>query len=285
MCVRDEALNILVTGRGSGSWQIRGVELGGAIGATVERNASRVKGYDLAVVVKRPRPDLLHRLREVGTPVVWDVVDAWPQPDGNEWDRERCLAWLRGEVETIRPAAIVAATGAMAADCAEFGVPVLALPHHGRPGQRMNPIRERAQAIGYEGGEQYLGRWREILQNECTRRKWMFHVNPKWLGDVDIVVAVRAQQGYAARNWKSGVKLANAQITGTPCILNNESGYRETKSGGELWADDATELSICLDSLAHRATRQHASAVLRSRAITLESVARTYKEWLEALRF
>jgi hypothetical protein len=279
-------MKVLVTGRGgsTGSWAIRGEQIGRAIGATVEANANCVKGFDLAVVVKRPRADMLSRLRQRGVPVVWDVVDSWPQPDGNLWDRERCLGWLRREVYTVRPAAIVAATQAMAADCEEFGVPVMALPHHARPGIEMNPIRPAVRTVGYEGGEQYLGRWRETLERECARRGWAFTVNPCRLADVDIVVAVREQDGYAARHWKSGVKLANAQGSGTPCVLSRECGYAETACGAEAWADSAEEMSEALDALAPWQTRHSVSKALRSHRPGIDDLAKRYSSWLSSLR-
>lgn len=269
--------NVLITGRGtSGSWSIRGAQLGAAIGATVEPNASKVKGYQIAVVVKRPRADLLHRLETAGVPVVWDIVDSYPQPAGNEWDRDQCMAWLRSQVATIKPAGIVAATKAMAQDCAEFGVPVLALPHHARPGQMANPIRERVQTIGYEGGEQYLGHWRDLLEKESADRGARFVCNPASLSALDILVACRAASGYAARKWKSNVKLANAQGSGTPIICNREAGYLETASGAEYWADDETEMRIAFDALMSWDARRSLKFV----APELEDVAETYKTWL-----
>lgn len=272
-------MNILITGRGtSGSWQIRGVQLGAAIGATVEPNASKVKGYQVAVVVKRPRPDLLHRLSSVGVPIVWDIVDSWPQPAGNEWSRDECMVWLREQVRWIKPAGIVAATRQMALDCEEFAVPVLALPHHARPGQVINPIRERVKLVGYEGGEQYLGRWRAMLEAECGRRDWWFAVNVAKLAELDIVVAVREAKGYAARHWKSGVKLANAQGSGTPVVCNRSAGYMETASGGEQWADDETEMRAALDALASLEARRE--AVAKFIAPQMDEIANTYKTWL-----
>jgi hypothetical protein len=277
---------ILVTSRsGSGSWAIRGVQLGGAIGATVERNASKVKGYDLAVLVKRQKPDLLHRLHSVGVPIVWDVVDAWPQPEGGSWGRETCLQWLRDEVATIRPVGIVAATQAMAEDCAEFGIPVIALPHHARPSQPRNPIRLRVQTIGYEGAERYLGHWYDVLNAECAMRRWRFLVNPAHLSDLDIVVAFRSHKGYAAQHWKSNVKLANAQGSGTPCVLNCERGYMETHQGGALWANTPEELSTALDTLTDVHARRKAADALHASEITLTMVADSYKTWLHQLKF
>ena len=119
-------MNLLVTGSGkSGSWQIRGVELGRAMGATVLANAIDIGPFDVAVVVKRPPVDLVRRIHDAAVPLVWDIVDAWPQPHGNAWGRAEGINWLAGMISTIRPRALVAATQAMAADCKVFGLPVL----------------------------------------------------------------------------------------------------------------------------------------------------------------
>lgn len=271
-----------MTGRGtSGSWQIRGVQLGQPIGAAVVPNALDVATYDLAVLVKRPTSDLLQRLRSARVRIVWDVVDAYPQPAGNDWKKERCLDWLAEMFVMIRPVGIVAATEAMADDCDRFGVPVLALPHHARPGLRLNPIRP-VKVVGYEGGEQYLGRWREVIEAECARRGWQFQTQPAELADVDIMLALRDNDGYAARHWKSNVKLANAQGSGTPVICGREAGYLETQSGAERWADTPAELTSAFDALEPTEIRFAASRTLKDAAPSLDSIATTYLQWLRS---
>lgn len=275
-------MRLLMTGRGtSGSWQIRGVQLGKSLGASVVPNAMDVAGYDLAVLVKRQTPDLLQRLRRADVPVIWDVVDAYPQPVGNVWDRARCLEWLAGQVRAIRPAAIVAATRAMAQDCEGFGVPVLALPHHARPCLRQNPIRP-LKVLGYEGSEQYLGRWLAIIRRQCAARGLEFVINPAAVEDVDVLLALRDCDGYAPRHWKSNVKLANAQGSGTPVICNREEGYLETASGAEQWADDEDELAAALDALTPTDARRTAAKALRAAAPEIDSVAATYIAWLRS---
>jgi hypothetical protein len=282
-------VKILVVGRGSGgSWEIRGRQLGNAIGATVDPNPAKLKGYDLAIIVKRPRADLLARLHSHGLPVIWDVVDAWPQPHGNEWDEAMCKGWLRTEVERVRPWAIVASTRQMARDCEElkdvdgFGLPVRTVPHHARPGQRLNPIRDKVQAVGYQGGLQYLGFWQRWLEIECAARGWRFALNPAELADVDILVAVRAQTGYAARNWKSNVKLANAQGSATPIICGREAGYLEW-SRGIRWADATSEMPAALYGLSDFDARRKISVELFEGTPKLEDVAAQYRDWLERL--
>lgn len=273
-------MNVLITGRGtSGSWQIRGEQLGRAMGATVQPRALDVAAFDAVVIVKRAEQELVDRVHRAGVPLVWDVVDAWPQPDGNAWSEAACKAWLRQQVQRIRPAAIVAATQAMATDCAAFGVPVLALPHHARPGYTVNPVRPM-QVLAYEGGMQYIGAWLTLLEAECARRGWVFVVNPSTLAGVDALVALRDQNGYAPRAWKSNVKLANAQATGTPIVCNREAGYLETTRGGVLWADTPSEVRAALDTLGNSVVRRELAAELRAWHPSLDAVATTYMRWL-----
>lgn len=275
-------VHLLMTGKGaSGSWQIRGVQLGQTLRAAVVPNAKDLAPYNLAVLVKRQTTDLLQRLHQFKMPVIWDVVDAWPQPIGNAWRKEQCLEWLAGEVKTIRPAGIVAATRAMAQDCESFGVPVLALPHHARPGLRQNPIRP-LKVVGYEGGEKYLGRWLPIIQRQCSARGLRFVINPAEVADVDVLVALRDCDGYAPRHWKSNVKLANAQGSGTPVICNREAGYLETACGAEKWADDEAEFAAALDALESVEVRRSAAQALRAAVPSIDGVAATYLEWLQS---
>lgn len=278
-------MKILVTGTGnSGSWIIRGEQLGAAIGATVEPLCVDPRGYDLAILVKRPPMDLILRLQRYHIPIVYDIVDAWPQPQGNDWSERRCKAWLAERIGIIKPAAIVAATRTMAEDCAWAGVPVLDLPHHARPGLVANPVRERVKVVGYEGGGAYIGEWRGQIEAACAARGWEFRHQPLALADIDIVIAMRDQVGYAPRNWKSNVKLANAQGSGTPVICNREAGYLETLCGAERWADTKDELDNALDELTPHAARQRASEMLRKAAFPLEQAAQTYLSWLNTLR-
>lgn len=277
------ALKILVSGTGhSGSWQIRAVQLGRAIGATVIANAMDVADFDLAILVKRPRTDVIERLRACDVPIAYDVVDAWPQPAANEWGSGQCKAWLRERIDWMAPRLVIAATKQMAEDASSCGLPILTLPHHARPGLMRNPIREAVLNVGYEGGLNNLGGWHEMLEAECADRGWTFRVNPQKLADLDIVVGLRGHMGYAARSWKSNVKLANAQGSGTPCIMSRESGYQETASGAERWADTAEELRTCFDELTPHSARVDASEKLFAAAPKLKNVAKTYREWLES---
>lgn len=278
-------MRVLVTGRGtSGSWQIRGEQLGRAAGAHVQAQALDVAGYDMAVIVKRAPPDLLSRLHRAGTPIVWDVVDPWPQPHGNDWTRDQAMQWLRLALQHIGPSGVIAATETMAADCRELGCRVLCVPHHARPALRRNPIREHVTIVGYEGGKQYIRHWRPIIDDECARRGWRFADAVEQLADVDIVLALRDHSGYPARAWKSNVKLANAQGSGTPVICSPERGYIETDRGGVLYASDRRSLSAAFDKLTSPTIRRNAAAALAASTITLDAAAQTYRQWLAHLR-
>lgn len=269
-------MRVLVTGKGkAGSWVVRGEQLGKAIGADVTQTPQET--YDVSVLVKKAHPDILKKLTGK---IVYDVIDSWPQPLGNQWGRSRTIDWLGAQINAVKPAGIVAATKRMAIDCQAFGIPVLALEHHARPRLRKNPIRKEVRTVGYEGSELYLGQWRKVLESACKAKGWEFVVNPAELAELDIVVALRDCSGYAARHYKSNIKLANAQGSGTPVICNRESGYLETASGAEHWADSKEELLRSLDALADYETRLELSAELYQAAPKLENVAAKYKAWL-----
>jgi hypothetical protein len=278
-----DPLKILLTGRGtSGSWKIRGEQLGHAMGATVVPDAPQhvIDAHDLVIVVKRARQELIARLSR--KPVVWDVVDAWPQPEGNSWDRAESLAWLESQMAVLKPIAVVAATDKMAADCRGQ---VLSLRHHARPGLRANPVRTQVSTVGYEGSARHLGRWKEFFDEECARRGWRFVVNPPELADLDIVIAARETTGYPAKWWKSGVKLANAQGSGTPCIANREAGCVEIATGAQRWADTDGEFRACFDEMESYHLRVALSRQMLGATISLEATAERYRKWLGQLSF
>lgn len=275
-------MKVLITGKGtSGSWQIRGVQLGAALGARVEPMAS-AGDADVVVGVKRLPEQLLGGLRD--RPLVWDVVDAWPQPEGNDWSGRFCRQWLHKEVARIKPAAIIAATAKMAEDLREFDLPVLYLPHHHRPGIARNPISETVRVVGYEGGVDYVRPWQRAIEAACRRIGAMFVINPPALAEVDVVLALRGSTGYAPRNWKSGVKLANAHGSGTPWIGGREAGYLEMSRGAEYWADSPQELETALEWLLPQANRQAVSDRFLQCAFTVEMAAEKLRAFLCKLR-
>jgi hypothetical protein len=280
-------VKVLVTGSGnSGSWQIRGEQLGSEIGAVVKsrRVISHldIQAADLVVVVKRVDSKVLRMIREAKKPWVFDAVDFYPQPECATWSKEVAIRWVKNRITEYRPNAIVWPNGQMMEDC-NTGLTETVIYHHYRPGIAINPIRLEIKTIAYEGGEQYLGGWLQEITRECERRGWAFVVNPRNMADIDVVLAVRDVRGYAQRSWKSNVKLANAHASGTPFIGSPECGYIETATGKERWIISLSDLTQMLDDLEDYNTRKAISETFIQAAIPVERAAAQLKELLNGL--
>lgn len=276
-------MRLLVTGSGrSGSWQVRGEQLGRAIGARVVARATEaeIRRADVVVLVKRAPVEMLAALARHPR-VVWDVVDAWPQPRGVRLSEADAKAWLAGELRRVAPVAVVWPTQRMQADAGWQG-PQTVVRHHGwnryRPREIDGPIR----VVGYEGAAHYLGRWHEALARACAARGWQFQVNGD-MQQADIGVALRDGACYAATHWKSNCKLANLQRLGIPAICSMESGYLETASGAETWITRRSQIDPALDALSDPDTREQRAQAMRACDIPLEVVAADYRRWLDAL--
>lgn len=278
-------MKILVTGKGSsGSWAIRGKQLGQAIGADVRAMATDARGYDLAVVVKRTPPEVMQAIRKADIPWVLDVVDMYPQPACVGWTLKEGVSWVRKRIADLAPSAVIWPCKRMMDDCA-MDLPQKVLYHHHRPEIRENPIWEKVSRIGYEGDARYLEGWRPKIEQECDRRGWTFVINPNELRDIDIVLAVRGDKwnGELIPRWKSNVKLANAHGSGTPFVGQEEAGYLETASGVEYWANDPASLRRSLDWLVSQDTREVVRDRFLQKAYSLESAATDLKAFLYGL--
>lgn len=232
-------MKLLFTGRGtSGSWRIRGEQLGKALGATVEPKSTR-GDHDLAVVVKRAS---VAQVASLGRWVL-DIVDPYPQPASYHWNRDQAITWVRGYIQELKPNAVIWPTQRMREDC-DTGLPGLVLPHHHRPGLVGNAD---PKLVGYEGGERYLGKWRPALEAECSKRGLAFVVNPPDYSRLSVVVALREGGGYVCRHFKSGVKHSNAVAIGARFIGQPECGYVEQACGREEWVESPADLGAALD--------------------------------------
>jgi hypothetical protein len=278
-------MKLLVTGKGgkSGSWFVRGRQLGEAIGAEIQPMAehSDCKSADLIICVKRTPTELMRNIAASGRPWVYDVVDAWPQPAGNAWSREQSTQWLRGTLKLLSPTAVVFGTHRMQED-AQFDGPSIVLPHHAWPKYTPISVKKSVQTVGYEGAENYLGRWQRVIQSECDRRGWLFVVN----GDMtkaDIGIALRDVPGYPAGAWKPGTKLSNLQALGLPALLSPECGYREQSNGSEYWIEHPDDVAAAFNELADPDLRSLISINQQESAPRLEQVAKDYQAWLRTL--
>lgn len=279
-------MKVAVTGRGkAGSWQMRGQQLGAAIGAHVESQMRSFAGFDAVVVVKRTPADVIEGIRKAGVPWVYDFVDAYPQPTCSQWSRDQAIVWARETLAYLKPNAVIWPTERMRDDCDPFQrVRGAVIPHHCRAGAAINPVRPRVARIGYEGALPYLACWEAAIRKECASRGIEFVCNPQRLADLDIVVAFRGGEwsGYVQRHWKSHVKLANAHGSGTPFVGQRESGYLENASGCEYWAESMMEFRTAIDWLAEQPARQIVSDRFQASAYRIEDAAAALRGLLNA---
>jgi len=164
------------------------------------------------------------------------------------------MAWLHGELRRIQPDAVVWPTERMMRD-AGFSGPQIALPHHAWERYQASDVSEQVRIVGYEGAENYLGRWRAIVQRECDKRGWVFQINGD-MQNADIGIALRDGEGYAQKNWKPGTKLANIQALGIPALCSPEMGYREIANGSEHWIETADDVAIAFSALESSCARE-----------------------------
>lgn len=275
-------MRVTFTGNGTaGSWKIRGEQIAAALNVPAIPRIQHFQG-ELLVVVKRVPDNLSAILR--GRPWVWDVVDAYPQPLSSEWTEREAKRWLKDTINRLSPTAIIWPNRQMMQD-AEFDGPQTVIYHHARPGGAINPVRERVSVVGYEGSRRYIEQWAPHIDAECRKRNWRFVINPGSLSDCDIVLALRGEpfSGYVPKHWKSNVKLANAHATGTPFVGALESGYIETASGAEYWAETPGQLRMAFDWLTDQSAREQVSDRFRQKTITLEKAAAEYGAFLYGL--
>lgn len=282
-------MKLLFTGNrpNAGSWKIRAEQLGGAMRADVIPHTLDVARYDAVVAVKRHSPQLPAACRAAGVPLIWDMVDPWPQPVGNAWAEPEARAWLRAELSRVSPRLVIAATRQMAQDVIAAGFPAVVVPHHARNGPRCSAPREKVRIVGYDGSLSQLGAWAHAVEEECARRGWkcaLGHATEQDYAQFDIVLALRGSEGYAPRAWKSGVKLANAQAAGIPFVGSPEAGYLDLRvPGAERFVTTATELRAALDKLTPVSERKRVAEWMATVAptVSLEAVARRMRDAIE----
>lgn len=249
-------MNVLIVGTGKGSWIMRGLQLGAAIGARVTSfpKADDWTWADVAVLIKRVGPTFAPLAHAAGTPVVWDAVDFWKQPTDNRLGMVGAMDLLKQWINTIRPAVTIGATQAMADACG--GV---YLPHHSWDGLVPTPARETVQTVAYEGNPAYLELWHERLRKACAKRGWSFVVNPPDIRQADLIVNFRhgVWDGVMPREWKSGVKVVNAVAAGRPLIGQDCAARREINPQGSI----VEEVFPTLDQAFDRWTMYEARAM------------------------
>lgn len=278
-------MNLLMVGvnKRPGSWDIRGLQLGAALGAravSVPDDADW-RWADVVVLVKHAGPRLAQQAHRAGVPIVWDALDFWPQPDSNGRPEDQARLLLQQAITAIRPALVIGATQAMG----DAGGGAY-LPHHGRPGLEPVDASPELQIVAYEGNPSFLGAWEGRLRSMCTARGWTFLLNPPDLRRADLIVALREGpwDGWACRQWKSGVKLVNAVAAGRPVITQDTAAAREIGPPGSI-VETPAELEAALDHWTPFEARAAAADECRALApvYSLSAVATQYRLLLERL--
>jgi hypothetical protein len=275
-------VNVLIIGSGKGSWSIRGLQLGDAIGARVTSSPSPgdFAWAEIIVLVKHAITNWGVAAKQTGAAIVWDALDFWPQSHNGATERE-AMEMLHAKVRPCPPDLIIAATESMATAIGGY-----CLPHHSWPGMSATPAREHVRTVVYEGSDIYLGRWAEWLHDACAARGWHFKVNPPHLTEADIIVAFRDRQwdGWICREWKSGVKAGNAIVAGRPLLMQDCASRRELQPAGSL-VETREDLAAALDYWTPYDVRAAVvdAAAARAPRFHLASVAATYRSRLEAV--
>lgn len=277
-------MNLLIIGRGQGSWIMRGQQLGAALGARVTSHPTDADfaWASVVILIKRDGPTWARKAHEAGLPVVWDALDFWRQPMDNAASEVGAHDMLRHQLDLVEPDLFVGATDAMA----EAGDGIC-LPHHSWSGLEPTPARDTVRVVGYEGNPRYLGSWDAILRRACDARGWTFAINPPDLRAVDIFVSLRdgPWDGWMCRQWKSGVKVVNAIAAGRPILTQAIAPVRELQAPGSI-VESAADLEQACDRWAPLEARSAVVDVCRGLAPSLrvEALADRYRGLLAQVR-
>lgn len=280
-------MKILMVGVGAGSWQMRGVQLGRAMGARVTSTprATDWAWADVVVLVKRAAITWAAEARRCGKPVVWDALDFWEQPEDNHKPMAEMITAARQIATDAGVTTVIGATQRMASDLG--GV---YLPHHCREGLTPQPMRAKAERVGYDGTKKYLGRWLKALEDACRRLGLTFVLHPERLSDVDVLVSFRDGKwdGPVCRAWKSGVKYVNAIAAGRPVLTLGDDAFYEMRPYGYVVSDTRDLIDRLADVVTQdpRDTlraRAFEDGVRRGPLFTVEAVARDYQKILSAV--
>lgn len=275
-------MNLLVVGGDTkGAWQMRGVQLGRAMGARVTATPSDKDWAwaDRVVLVKRAAACWDGQARRLKVPVIWDVLDCWAQPEQNGESRECHVDQVRRIAKAAGVSLLICATRAMADDLG--GV---YLPHHCRQGLAPAPPRGRTHVVGYDGHKKYLGRWLPALGQACASLGLRFVINPPDLRGVDVLVSFRDGRwdGWACRQWKSGVKHVNAIVAGRPMLSQPSAAHDELMPIGTV-IEDVDQVRDALVVLMRRDVRDEAyrTGLIWANEFQVTTIAGRYADLLQ----
>lgn len=264
---------VLFVGSGQGSWEVRGRQIGAALGACVTCRPTPLdwRRADVAILVKRAVGYAATAPRRAA--LIWDVLDSWRQPEENHRTTQEYAAEIQRLCVLFQIRHVIGATRQMGDD-----IGGVYLPHHARPWLELHPPRESARIVAYEGTRKYLGSWLKALEAVCHARQMRFVVNPPSIADADVVVAFRDGQwdGPLCRQWKSGVKYVNALVAGKPVITQPCAGVDEIAPVA-CRVDRIDQLGAALDEAIARRDEAYQLARARRQEYSIEAIAARYR--------
>ena len=233
---------------------------------------------DVVVLVKRAAEVWWKEAAACGKPIVWDVLDFWPQPNANTVpvnEHRHRIAQVQRE---CRASLLIGATEAMARD-----IGGLYLPHHCRLGLAPTEPRATASVVAYDGSPRYLGSWAPAISKACEALGLQFVLNPAHLSTADILVSFRDAEwdGEVCRQWKSGVKFVNAICAGRPIVTHACAALTEIRPMS-VTIDSLDALTEALDLATGPAFRERAyeDGLQRAPGFTVDAIAARYLELL-----
>jgi hypothetical protein len=274
-------MTLLFVGCDKGAWQMRGRQIGDALGArwTAKPRFDEWKKGDVVVLVKRAAlawTTQAQAARRRGVRIVWDVLDYWRQPADNGRTAGDLVADIRTVAAFIQVDRLIGATQAMAT-----AIGGVYLPHHARISLAPAPLRRDGHlVVAYEGQARYLEAWGPALEQVCADRGLRFVINPPDLRDADLVVALRggAWDGAICRQWKSGIKYINALVAGRPVLTQPSAAFDEIRPVGQT-IDRLEQLPAAVDRLLELGPRAAAVKLARRRAgeFDIRTIADRYR--------
>lgn len=276
---------------GAGTWQIRAKQIASHINARLDPDLTKPNECDAVILVKRPLENLLRRIRKFNKPIIWDMQDSWfqkkEQGDMSNYDKPKIMNWLKDYLDTVNPIHVIATSTSMKNDLESLGYKSTIINHFYRPNIIVNPIREQLNIVGIEGTRMQYGTWPSKLKIICKKMDYTFienfEPNKDKLHLFDVVITMREHTGYAALNWKSNVKLANAHGSGTPGIFGEEQSYKDTASGFELWASTEEKIIESLKNLEPYDVRKNISENFLKSKISIEQIAEDYRKLINLI--
>lgn len=270
-----------------GTWVIRAKQIAPYINAKLDANFTN-DNCDIIILIKKPEQKILEKIIKSNIPIIWDIQDCWPQTLNKNLGnapREEFLKYFEDLLGNIRPNVVLATSTQMKKDIENFGYESVIINHHHRKSISINPLREKLQVVGIEGSPFQIGTWEKKLNRICNSLNLKFRANLNTavdkLAKFDVVINIRDNTGYAARYWKSNIKLANAHGSGTPAVCSREQSYLDNATGYEKWADTVDEIVAAIDELRPYEIRKEIHENFLKNKISLDDIGKEYQKMIE----